>query len=121
LTVPSVTEVFVIACDMPFINGILIKHMKDRWDDRRDALIPVFEGKTQPLFGIYSKKIAEKMREYLHTGRRGLRRLLEGSDVLYIGEEEVRDFDKDGRSFVNINTMEDFHREGGKICSERRI
>ncbi len=121
LSVPDIAEIFVTACDMPFINGILIRHMVDRWDNSRDALIPVFKGKSQPLFGIYSKRIAEKMRESLHSGRRSLRDFLRGSDVQYIGEEEVRSFDREGRSFVNINTVEDFHMEGGKTCSERRI
>src|SRR4030042_2418650 len=108
LTRPDVEEIFVTACDMPFINAILVKHMVDRWENGRDALIPVFNEKPQPLLGIYSKRIVEKMEESIRAGRRSLRDLLIGSNVLLIEEEEVRSIDKEGRSFVNINTMEDF-------------
>jgi molybdopterin-guanine dinucleotide biosynthesis protein A len=113
---PEVSEVFVTACDMPFINGILVEYMIDRWDSRLDAMVPVFESKPQPLCGIYSKKLAEKMEYSIMTGSRGLREFLKKVNVLYIGENEVRSIDREGKSFVNINTLEDFQREGGKTC-----
>ena len=38
-------------------------------------------------------------------------------NVLYIKEEEVRQIDPEGRSFLNINTMEDLEKvRGGNIC-----
>ena len=117
LSLPEVSEVFVTACDMPFINGILTRYMVERWEDGRDALIPVHNGRPQPLFGIYSKKIASGMEESIKRGVRGLTEFLRGRDVLYIGEEEVRSMDPEGRAFVNINTMDDIEGEGGKICS----
>jgi molybdopterin-guanine dinucleotide biosynthesis protein A len=109
-------EVFVTACDMPFINVILVQYMIERWDNKRDALVPIFEEKPQPFPGIYSKEIVRKMEESIWKGKKGLRGFLEEIDVLYLREEEVRNIDKDGRSFVNINTLEDFQREGGKVC-----
>jgi molybdopterin-guanine dinucleotide biosynthesis protein A len=94
--------------------------MIDRWDTKWDAMVPMFESKPQPLHGIYSKKLVEKMEDSIVSGIRGLREFLKRVNVLYIAEEEVRSLDKEGRSFVNINTMEDFQREGGKICLEHR-
>ena len=117
LTGTQFDEIFVTACDMPFINVILVKHMVDMWEEKWDALIPIFDEKPQPLFGIYSKRSIEKMEESMQRGRRSLRDFLKGINVFFIEEEEVRNIDKEGRSFVNINTMEDFQREGGKICS----
>lgn len=113
---PEVSSVFVTACDMPFINVILIKYMIDRWENRWDALIPIFERNPQPLFGVYSKGIVTKMEKNIRSGKKKLRNFLREINVLYIGEEEVRKIDREGRSFVNINTMEDFQREGGTIC-----
>jgi molybdenum cofactor guanylyltransferase len=112
----EVSEVFVTACDMPFINGILIKYMIDRWNSNWDAMVPIFESKPQPLHGIYAKKLVDKMEDSIASGNRSLREFLKKANVLYIGEEEVGSIDKEGRSFVNINTLEDFQREGGKIC-----
>jgi molybdopterin-guanine dinucleotide biosynthesis protein A len=116
LRLPGISEAFVTACDMPFINAILTRYMVDRWESGRDALIPVFDDKPQPLFGIYSRKIAGGMEESIREGRKSVTDFLKGRDVLYIEEGDVRSMDAEGRSFVNINTIDDFKREGGKIC-----
>ena len=75
-----------------------------------DAVIPVFEGKPQPLFGIYSKNILDIIEERLNKGLKKLKDMLTEINVLYIKEEEVRQIDPEGRSFLNINTMEDYKR-----------
>ncbi len=111
---PDVSEVFVAACDMPFIDVSLVRYIIGRWENRWDAAIPVFNGEPQPLLGIYSKRIAERMEESIKSGRKSLRDFLKRINVLYIHEDEVRKIDAEGRSFVNINTMEDLEREGGK-------
>ncbi len=116
LVMPDVSDIFVTACDMPFINVILIKYLRDKWEDKWDAVIPVFHKRPQPLFGIYSKRIAHNIEESINNGQRSLREFLQTIEVLYVDEDEFRDIDAEGRSFVNINTMEDFKREGGKTC-----
>lgn len=115
LSLPDVSEIFVTACDMPFINGILIQYIVGHWDNRFDAAVPLFNKKPQPLFGIYSKKIANDMEQSIKNEKRSLRDFLKKVDVLYIPEEEVRRIDPEGRSFVNINTMEDLNRETGEV------
>jgi molybdopterin-guanine dinucleotide biosynthesis protein A len=117
LTVPDVSSVFVTACDMPFINVILIKYLIERWTGNRDAVIPINRRSAEPLFGIYSKRIARALEDSIGKGERSLQNFLKNIDVLYIDEEEVRRRDPEGKSFVNINTLEDYQREtGGKAC-----
>jgi molybdopterin-guanine dinucleotide biosynthesis protein A len=116
LNVPDVSDVFVTACYMPFINVILIQHMVNKWDEKWDAVIPLFDNRPQPLFGIYSQKISGKIEDSIKKGRKSLRELLKRINVQYIKEEEVRSIDTEGKSFVNINTIEDFKREGGRLC-----
>jgi molybdopterin-guanine dinucleotide biosynthesis protein A len=115
--------IFVAACDMPFLNERLIRYMVDTYNNfnsgtnKWDAVIPVFEGKPQPLFGIYSKNILGVIEERLNKGLKRLKDLLTEINVLYIKEEEVRQIDPEGRSFLNINTMEDLEKiRGGNIC-----
>lgn len=135
-------EIFVTACDMPFIKPELIKYIVDKYktqstvspirpsgrkskgggkspgpgswtpgsDQSWNALIPVFENKPQPLLGIYSKRLVQKMENSIKEGIRGLREFLKKIDALYVGEEEVRAIDPEGRSFVNINTIEDYKK-----------
>lgn len=107
---------FVTACDMPYINVILSKYIADRANERYDAIIPLYENKPQPLLGVYSKRIANKMEDSIIKGKRSLRDFLKELIVYYINEDEVRKIDPYGRSFVNINTIEDYKREGGSEC-----
>ena len=110
-------EVFVTACDMPFIKPALVKYIVSRATSKDielqvwDAVIPIFDGKSQPLLGIYSKRLVPKMENCIREGNRGLREFLKATMVLYIREDEVRMFDPKGKSFVNINTIEDYEKE----------
>jgi molybdopterin-guanine dinucleotide biosynthesis protein A len=108
LAIPEVSEIFVTPCDMPFLNAELVKYIVHRWSEERDAVIPVFDKRPQPLLGIYSKRIIRKLEEAIKHGKRSLREFLQEVDVLYIEEEIVRSMDREGRSFININTMDDY-------------
>ncbi len=110
-------RIFITACDMPYINAILIKYMVEKYDDGFDALIPLYDGKPQPLFGVYAKRISELMERRIRAGEKGLIDFLKTINVGYVNEEEVRRIDPEGRSFVNINTLKDYQIEGGAICS----
>lgn len=113
-------SVFVVACDMPFINEDLIRYMAEIYKGveggQVDAVIPVFEGKKEPLFGIYTKRIMETMEKMIQGGQMSLSEMLTDLRVHYITEDEIRDIDPLCESFVNINSMEDYERIGGKEC-----
>jgi len=117
LMLNDVQTVFVTACDMPFIQVDLIHFMKRRWTSSFHAAIPVFQGNPQPLFGIYSKKVAAVMETSIRNNMNSLRDFLHEINVLYIREKEVKEYDPEGKSFININTEDDFRKEiGGDIC-----
>ena len=50
------------------------------------------------------------MEASIRQGKRSLRGFLKDISVLYIRENDVRRIDREGRSFVNINTHEDMMR-----------
>ncbi len=108
LNIPEISKVFVTACDMPFIKSELIKYIVDKWSGKRDAIVPIFDNEPQPLLGIYSKTIAQKMEQSIKNGERSLKRFLRRINVLYIEEKDVRAIDPEGRSFVDINTIDDY-------------
>ena len=135
LSVLSATReeaVFFVACDMPFVNEDLVRYMAGVYEGERpktegrgsrvkgqesiDAVVPVFEGKIEPLFGIYTRNSIHTMETMVRTGKRGLISMLSNMNVRYISYEEVKVMDPEGRSFVNINTLEDYERIGGKTC-----
>jgi molybdopterin-guanine dinucleotide biosynthesis protein A len=51
------------------------------------------------------------MEESIKIQTRGLREFLGTIEVHYIKEEEVRAIDPEGKSFVNINTIQDYEKE----------
>jgi len=104
-------ELFVTACDMPFIKPELVRHIVDRWVDNKEAVIPIFDSKPQPLLGIYSKSLVDKMEQSIKEDIRSVREFLKEIDAFYISEKEVELIDPEGKSFVNINTMEDYEKE----------
>lgn len=109
-------DIFVIACDMPFIKKELIRlvyneYLKENYGFRKyDAVIPIFDGKPQPLLSIYTKNIISTIEGKIKKGLKGMRDLLTDLNVLFIKEAMVREADPEGRSFVNINTIEDYKK-----------
>ena len=116
--------VFVIAGDMPFVSEKLIRFMAGHYTQeesvqgtrRYDAMVPVFNGRREPLFGVYAKTAAPVMDRRIENGQRSAADLLAHLRVRDVAEEEIRSVDPAGDSFVNINTMEDYERIGGKTC-----
>lgn len=101
------TELFVAACDMPFIRAGVLELIIRKFTGQQ-AVIPVFEGRPQPLFGIYSASAQEAMKEHIMQNRRAMRELLQDIRPALIPEEEVRAADPEGKTFININTLEDY-------------
>jgi molybdopterin-guanine dinucleotide biosynthesis protein A len=121
--------IFVIACDMPFVERDVVsfickKHMEiskggfHKGDDKSpsciDATIPVYNGQPQPLLGVYCKTalpyLEAHLVDYVLKEKTSMRRLLTEINTHFIDESDIMTIDPDGRSFVNINTMEDYER-----------
>ena len=118
LTATGEDSVFVVACDMPFLSEGLIRRLVDvsATIKTADAVVPVFRGKVEPLFGIYAKSACAVMEALLAQGKKGLQEMLRELKVASISEEEVRRIDPAGRSFVNINTLDEYEKIGGAPC-----
>lgn len=109
-----------VPCDMPLLSRDLLELLLGRYDGQ-DAVVPVFEGRIQPLPGIYSGKLAPRMRAMAFSGRSGLRELLGSANVSTVAEAEIRMVDPEGRTFMNINTVEDYQRVNALKSSAVRM
>jgi molybdopterin-guanine dinucleotide biosynthesis protein A len=106
-------SVFVIACDMPFPDAGVIRLVCERYSeqsqrDHIDAAVPVFNREPQPLFGVYCNSILSALEEGILNDKTALRQFLNEIRVCYVNETDVRAADPEGKSFVNINTVDDY-------------
>jgi molybdenum cofactor guanylyltransferase len=111
--------VFVVACDMPFLNERLIRHMKTAFEEHTvlgaqvGAVVPVVGGNAEPLFGIYTRHCIATIEAMLARSRKSLIDMFKEIRILSITDEVVRALDPGGMSFVNLNTFDDYQRIGG--------
>ncbi|TYQ17932.1 UNVERIFIED_CONTAM: molybdenum cofactor guanylyltransferase [Acetivibrio alkalicellulosi] len=96
---------FVVACDMPFISKSLVKYIIDI--PRYDIVVPKIEGFYHPLFACYSRRCADLTKKQLEKCNLRITDIYSYFTVKEINEYEIRKFDSNMRSLVNINTPED--------------
>jgi len=111
--------VFISACDMPFLNTRLIEYMASKMGGY-DAVIPESSlarrhRGVEPLFAFYSKRLCTSMERTVLTGKRGLKDFLNDKKVKYITDREIKEFDQEARSFINLNTPEDVRHHLGPL------
>ena len=98
---------FVGSCDMPFINLSLVSYLVANIADY-DAVVPFWEGRYQPLFAVYRSAVAPLLAEQMERGELRPITLLEKVRTLRIDESDIRRYDPEGLSFINMNTPADY-------------
>jgi molybdenum cofactor guanylyltransferase len=110
--------VFFVACDMPFLNERLIRYIKSvferHWENggEVDAAIPASGEYFEPLFGIYTRRCVAHIEGMLSGSRKGLVEMIREIRVITIPWEVVSTMDPECRSFINLNTFDDYKRMG---------
>jgi len=97
---------FVCACDMPFLNPELIRHMAALAGDV-DVVIPRHHGEYEPLHAIYTPACLGAIEACILRGDRTAG-LLSAVRVRVVEEDAVRRLDPELASFVNVNTPEEY-------------
>lgn len=100
---------FMVACDMPFLNLELIKYM-GRVVSGYDAVVPLIGRYYQPLYAFYNRSCIDIIEKQLSLGRYRVTELYAGLKIRYISLPEILRFDPDQKTFININTWDDYQR-----------
>jgi len=98
--------VFVSACDMPFINKDVISYAASMREGH-DAVVLGTGKSAEPLFAFYSKCLASSMEQGILSGKRGMKDFSDKKKVKYINKTDIKGFDPEAKSFINLNTPED--------------
>ena len=100
---------FVASCDVPFLNPEIAALLLERARDA-DVAVPEWEGRLQPLQAVYRTSVQPLLQQQLTEGRRRPVDLFDRVRTVVVREEELRAVDPEGRSFLNMNTPEDYQR-----------
>lgn len=106
LTYSTCSHSLAVACDMPFLNLDLARHMIEL-SPNFDVVIPRVGDKKEPLHAIYSKDCLRPIETLLEQGDLRITRLCDMMRVRYIDEDEIDRFDPKHLSFLNVNTQGD--------------
>lgn len=101
--------IFVVACDMPDLNEILIRHIASR-AGHGDVVIPESNGGLEPLHAVYGKGCLAVIEENLASENKKVVACLERLKVTVVSQEEIARIDPKFLSFRNINTPEEYFR-----------
>ena len=94
------------ACDMPFPSPQLYRALLSN-RDANDAVVPVVDGRPEPIHAAYSRLCLEPIRNKLTENQLKISGFFDDVTVHYFTEDKVRAIDPDLLSFFNINTQRD--------------
>jgi len=99
--------IFVVGCDMPFIEPRLVRYLAARLGDEA-ALVPQSAAGLEPLHAFYSRDALPLLDAALSSARVRLIDILAQLPAKVIPAAEIAAISPDYRSFVNLNTPEDY-------------
>ncbi len=104
--------VAVVACDMPFVNPLLLAAERDLLTSgERDVVIPFSTEGREPLHAVYRKDAClPAIRRALDENRLRMDSWFSDVKVREMSLDEVSAFDPEFRSFMNVNTPEEFRQ-----------
>lgn len=97
---------FFVACDMPILNRDLIHYMVEE-RGLSDVVVPRIKGMMESLHALYGKKCLSSVKRLIDSQEYQIIRIFNEVSVRYIDEDEIRRFDPELKSFININRPEE--------------
>jgi len=100
---------FVVGCDLPFLNAGLISYMVDV-KNGHDIVVPKLNGFLEPLHAVYSKNCLIPVKRQLDRNELRIQSFFAEVKVRYVRESEIKKYDPDRISFLNVNTEDDLRK-----------
>jgi molybdopterin-guanine dinucleotide biosynthesis protein A len=101
----------ILACDMPFVNHPLIKHML-KLAPEYDAVIPRWKpGEfAEPFRAIYSKDCIIHIKRAIEEDNCRVLSFFGDVNIRFLEADELSHFDPTGLTFFNVNTPEELDK-----------
>jgi molybdopterin-guanine dinucleotide biosynthesis protein A len=104
---------WVVACDQPRVQAALLRALCAAAAPATGIIVPVWQGRLQPLTGLYRAAAAPRLKQAREAGRRSLIGALETVGFRRFPEERCRLSDPRGLGFLNVNRPTDLEQPEG--------
>ncbi len=105
------TAAFVTSCDVPFLQLPFIDYLVSQLDHHGrayDVVVPVWQDRLQPLHAVYRRRVVPHLQEQLAAQRLRPVYLYDTVPTRKVSPAEIKRFDPEGLSFLNMNTQADY-------------
>jgi len=101
-------KVFIVSADTPFLSLELV-HFLYEFINKHDCVLTKINGKINTLCGFYRKKIIQTLLDFFNRNNYRLIDIYIHINTKFISNiNEIKKYDSDLLSFININTPEDY-------------
>jgi molybdopterin-guanine dinucleotide biosynthesis protein A len=100
-------DAFVVACDMPFLQNRLIRHIISI-SNNYDVVLPATPEARQPLHALYKRSSLPVIERQLIDDNLSVLDIYPKLRTKTLPPEDVRLIDPRYRSFINLNTPDDY-------------
>lgn len=97
---------FICGCDMPYLNSSIILTLIENIRES-EAVVPVADGRKEPLCALYSKRLIEKLQGAIGENILKVSDFLSKVNVEYVSDDLIRKTDLEYNPFFNINYATD--------------
>jgi molybdenum cofactor guanylyltransferase len=101
--------IFVVACDMPFLDQAVIAQFTSRRASA-DIVMAKIAARIHPMHALYGKQCLPVVERMIRARQLKIQEIVSQSSlrVQYVTETDLLTVDPSGRSFYNVNTPADF-------------
>ena len=110
LTYSTTKWISILACDLPFVTGNLMKRLASYCSNEFDAVVPVQpDAKLQPLCAFYRReKCLPIVKQSIDEGDVKMQNLISRIRTRFVVFNEIADLDGSANFFHNVNRLEDY-------------
>jgi len=104
----AANDIVAIAWDMPFVPAGLVSELIRRLDKSVSAVVPIVDGKPEPLCAAYATRSSDAIGALVKAGvLKNSEMLAQLPNVVWLDEADVRRFGDPAVMFFNVNTPAD--------------
>ena len=108
LTQATTPYIFVVACDMPFLDpAVIVQFMSRRAS--ADIVIAKLAARLHPMHALYGKGCLPAVEQMIRARQLKIQEMVSHASlhVRYVTDADLLTIDPSGRSFQNVNTLAD--------------